>query len=87
MGEYTESFVEVRSLDITKVKYLNVGQAAELLGLSIATVRKWVWKKYIPYIKMGKLVRFSASDLQDWAKSMSVGPKRPRTQGHEGGGK
>jgi excisionase family DNA binding protein len=63
-------------------KYLDAGQAAELLGLSIATIRKWVWKGYIPYIKIGKLVRFSASDLQDWAKSKSAGPVQ-----HEGGGK
>jgi excisionase family DNA binding protein len=51
---------------------LNVGQVAEMLGLSVATVRKWVLARYIPYRKMGRAVRFSAREIQDWAKSKSV---------------
>lgn len=62
---------------------LDVGQVAEMLGLSIATIRKWVLTRYIPYIKIGKAVRFSASEIQDWASEKSSGP----VQGNEGGGK
>ena len=30
---------------------LNAGQVARMMGLSVATVRKWVLLRYIPYRK------------------------------------
>jgi len=57
---------------------LNVGQIAQMLGLSIATIRKWVLLRYIPYRKIGRAVRFSASEIQEWAKSRSVVPLENR---------
>ena len=69
-------------------KLLDVGQVAEMLGLSIATIRKWVLTKYIPYLKIGRVVRFSASEIQDWARGKSAVREQPWVlQGHEGGGK
>jgi len=53
---------------------LNVGQVALMLGLSVATIRKWVLIRYIPYRKIGRAVRFSASEIQEWAKSRCVVP-------------
>ena len=53
---------------------LNVGQVALMLGLSAATIRKWVLLRYIPYRKIGRAVRFSASEIQEWAKSRYVAP-------------
>ena len=53
---------------------LNVGQVALMLGLSVATIRKWVLIRYIPYRKIGRAVRFSASEIQEWAKSRCVAP-------------
>ena len=35
-------------------KLLDVGQVAEMLGLSIATIRKWVLTKYISYLRIGR---------------------------------
>jgi excisionase family DNA binding protein len=58
---------------------LDVGQVAEMLGLSIATIRKWVLLRYIPYRKLGRSVRFSASEIQEWAKSRSVKPEGQKT--------
>ena len=68
-------------------KLLDVGQVAEMLGLSIATIRKWVLTKYIPYLKIGRVVRFSASEIQDWTKGKSAVRERTSAHGHEGGGK
>jgi len=48
---------------------LDVGQVAEMLKISIATVRRWVWQGYIPYIKIGKAIRFSNSDIENWVSS------------------
>jgi len=60
--------------------FLDAGQVAEMLGLSIATIRKWVLTGYIPYRKIGRAVRFSAAEIQGWALSKS--PTKQR--GHEG---
>jgi excisionase family DNA binding protein len=77
-----------RGIEMTELeKLLDVGQVAELLGLSVATIRKWVLIRYIPYQKLGRSVRFSASEIQEWAKSRSVKPDRQETliEENEGG--
>lgn len=38
-------------------------EAAEYLGLTPGTLRVWVSKKKIPYVKVGGKVRFRKSDL------------------------
>ena len=63
--------------------YLDAGQVARMLGLSIATIRKWVLTGYIPCQKIGRAVRFSAAEIQDWARSKRKHPVQP--QGHKGG--
>jgi excisionase family DNA binding protein len=72
--------------------FLDVGQVAEMLGLSTATIRKWVLIRYIPYRKLGRSVRFSAPEIQAWVKDRTVKPaEEQRTldgvTGDEGGGK
>ena len=54
--------------------FLTSAQVAELLGLSVATIRKWVLMRYIPFRKIGRAVRFSASEIQEWAKDKAVRP-------------
>jgi excisionase family DNA binding protein len=60
--------------------FLDVGQVAQMLGLSIATIRKWVLTGYIPCKKIGRAVRFSASEIQGWAESKSKGKAQPQKQ-------
>ena len=54
--------------------FLTAAQVAELLGLSVATIRKWVLLRYIPFRKIGRAVRFSAGEIQEWAKDKAVRP-------------
>ena len=70
--------------------FLDVGQVAEMLGLSVATIRKWVLIRYIPYRKLGRAVRFSAPEIREWLKTRSVRPVEGQipsegTTGNEGG--
>jgi excisionase family DNA binding protein len=53
-------------------RLLNAEQVAGMLGLSVATIRKWVLVRYIPYRKMGRAVRFSAREIREWAEGKSV---------------
>ena len=48
---------------------LDVGQVAGMLKISIATVRRWVWQRYIPYMKIGKAIRFSNLTIENWVSS------------------
>jgi excisionase family DNA binding protein len=60
---------------------LNAGQVAQMLGMSVATIRKWVLTRYIPYRKVGRAVRFSAAEIQAWAQGKSVKPAQEREGG------
>jgi excisionase family DNA binding protein len=55
-------------------RFLDMGQVAELLGLSVAAIRKWVLLRYIPFKKMGRAVRFSAREVREWADSGTINP-------------
>ena len=65
-------------------KFLDVGQVAEILGLSIATIRKWVLTKYIPNLKIRRVIRFSVSEIQDLTKGKSAVRKRFSAYGLKG---
>jgi excisionase family DNA binding protein len=70
-------------------QYLDAGQVAEMLGLSTATIRKWVLIRYIPYQKLGRAVRFSAPEIREWVKKRTVRPAEEQimpdeTAGNEG---
>jgi len=60
--------------------FLDVGQVAKMLGLSIATIRKWVLTGFIPCKKIGRAVRFSAPEIESWARSKSKGSVEPQKQ-------
>ena len=81
-----KNYYEERSIEMTNVEtFLDVGQVAKMLGLSIATIRKWVLTGFIPCKKIGRAVRFSASEIESWARSKSKGSAEPQKQeGHEG---
>ena len=63
---------------------LNAKEIAAMLELSTATIRKWVLTGYIPYKKIGRAVRFSASEIQDWARSKHAGAAQPQGQENRG---
>ena len=62
--------------------FLDVGQVAAMLRLSVATIRRWVLTGFIPYRKIGRAVRFSEAELREWAQGMSVAP--PERQAGKG---
>ena len=51
---------------------LTYRQAAEFLTVSEPSLRRWVMLRQIPFIKIKKSVRFSASELQAWIEAQSV---------------
>lgn len=44
-------------------KLLSPPQIADLLGVSVKTIYHWVHRKGIPFIKVGKHLRFNSQDV------------------------
>ena len=76
------SIDKLESLARHAVKISSEGREA-YFGVSIATLRKWVHERRVPFIKLanGSLVRFRQRDLD---RLILNGPVEPR-QGKEGG--
>jgi excisionase family DNA binding protein len=49
---------------VNSTRLLSVRQAADRLGLSIATIRSWVYLRRIEYVKIGRSVRLREDTLQ-----------------------
>lgn len=47
-------------------RLLNVKEVAQLLNVKENTVYDWVCIQFIPYIKLGRLVRFNQSEVLKW---------------------
>jgi excisionase family DNA binding protein len=45
---------------------INISEASELLGIRKNTLYEWVVQRKIPYIKVGRLVKFRKEDLEAW---------------------
>jgi excisionase family DNA binding protein len=60
-----------------KTKLLNVGQAAEYLGVSAASLRKWSNDGRVPVFRTpGGQRRYAVEDLDEFIRSMRE-PTRP----------
>jgi excisionase family DNA binding protein len=45
---------------------MTIGEVAQITQLRVATLRKYVLRKRIPFVKLGPLVRFRPSDIEGW---------------------
>ena len=50
-------------------KLLTIKQVSETLQVSSSLVYKWVHYDYVPYLKIGNILRFRESDLGIWLKN------------------
>jgi len=53
-------------------RFLNKKELADLLGLKEGTVSVWVCHRKIPYVKVGRLVKFDLRRIEEWLKETSV---------------
>jgi excisionase family DNA binding protein len=50
----------------------SVPQAAEELGVTVSTLRAWIYRRKIPYLKIGRCVRVSDDTIQKIIESGTV---------------
>jgi excisionase family DNA binding protein len=55
-------------------KLLDVKELAEYLKIEKSTVYAWISQKKIPYIKVGRLPRFSLDRINQWLDKKSIEP-------------
>jgi excisionase family DNA binding protein len=57
------------------IKLLKTDEAAELLGIRPWTLRGWVSEGRVPYVKLGRLVRFDDKRLEEWIAMNCIEPR------------
>jgi len=53
-------------------KYLSPQELAYVVGVDITTVYGWTSDRQIPFIKIGRLVRFDPLKIEKWLKERVV---------------
>lgn len=62
---------------------LDIPGAAEHMGVTVRFMKRLVEERRIPYFKIGKFVRFSEQDLDDFLISARVVPKGKPVEGRK----
>lgn len=51
---------------------LTVQEAAQYLAISVSTLYGWVWQRRIPFVKVGRAVRFDPAELESFVDANRV---------------
>lgn len=52
-------------------KLLNVGEVADILGVSVQTIYSWVSRGRLPVVKVGRRTLFHPAELERWISMRS----------------
>lgn len=55
-------------------RLLTVQEAAQYLAVSVSTLYGWVWQRRVPFIKIGRALRFDPLDLAAFVNANKHGP-------------
>lgn len=56
---------------MNKKDLIDVRELSEYLGITVETAYNWVSQKKIPYIKVGRLLRFDLDKINEWLEKSS----------------
>lgn len=51
------------------MRLLDITQLSEAINIKKKTIYDWTHKGMIPYVKVGRLVRFDLNDIERWLKA------------------
>jgi excisionase family DNA binding protein len=58
---------DIKNMTENKIEtLLTIAELAKALKLAEQTIRRWVFRREIPFLKIGKAVRFRPSDITKW---------------------
>jgi excisionase family DNA binding protein len=58
------------------VELLTINELSQLTKMPIGTLRKYILKKWIPYVKLGTAVRFNRKKINEWIDKNTCESKR-----------
>jgi excisionase family DNA binding protein len=64
-----------------EVRLMNIRDAARYLGTTPATLYTKIWRREIPFVKLGRSVRFDVNDLDALIEGSKVKPEAPNNYG------
>jgi len=53
-------------------------EISKILNVKLSTIYKWTHMGTIPFIKIGKLIRFKEEDIMEWVEKKKVKNKNMR---------
>lgn len=68
LTKFDVSYVRVAREEAFQVSLIDVHDAAEHLGIAPKTLYKWVECGQIPFVRIGRMVRFRERDLERWVE-------------------
>ena len=65
---------EMETVKKNAIELYTIEEAAALLKVKVSRLRKAVFKQEVKFIKLGALVRFKRSHLEEWIERRTFGP-------------
>ena len=69
--------MEPQATTTRATQLVNVNEAAQFLAVSPSTLYGWVWQRRIPFVKVGRAVRFDVADLERFVTQNRIEARRP----------
>jgi excisionase family DNA binding protein len=57
---------------------LTVRQAADALGLKVATIRAWLYRRKLPFVRVGRAVRIPADAIAEFIERNTMSAREER---------
>jgi excisionase family DNA binding protein len=57
-------------------RLMTIQEAAEFLAVSVSTLYGWVWQRKIPFVKVGRALRFERADLDRFVQTNRFEPRK-----------
>lgn len=75
MEDALVALLATNDVSITSRKLLTVQEAAAYLAVSVSTLYGWVYQRRIPFVKIGRALRFDTSDLAAFVDARRIRPR------------
>jgi excisionase family DNA binding protein len=59
-------------------RLVNIREASQILCVSASTLYGWVWQRRIPFVKVGRSLRFNLADLRKFIDANRVEARTSR---------
>jgi len=66
---------KIKPEEDSRLRLLTVHEAARLLSVSPSTLYGWVYQRRIPFVKVGRALRFDLADLDSFIEANRNRPK------------